>query len=484
MSKRWLVGVVALAVLLSWSVVMMAGQAKPNQIKFFHAMGGSRIPVIERMVADFNATHPDIEVTAVFNGSYRDNLQKTIEATAAGDTKAIPNIAQIFDVGTQEVLDSGVFALAGNVVKQCIASMQDLNSKGQLNTIDQAKLGELEGFNTSNFIPAIVNYYRAKDGTLTSFPWNSSNPIVFYNKTIFDKFGITMPEKPTFQDIIDIGNKLKATGQFDKGVINWPNHSWFVEEWFAEQGQDLVNNGNGRQGRPSHLNFDSKAAKTLYNWWGTLVKDGLYTNPGFEAWDEADRLFLAQQDPIEITSTSEVTILARDAFNNGFEVGTAFLPVPDNNNRNGVIIGGAALWLPAKQGAQNLCDAATFSVWMSETAQTIRWHQQSGYFPVTTQALSVLQAQGTFKARPNLKTALDQLTETKDNSATNGARIGAFLKVRTIVEHGFESLEADIKGGMPVVQAVDTELKAIGTKADKAICDYQKSIGVNNPGCA
>ena len=43
-----------------------------------------------------------------------------IQATASGDTKAILNIAQIFEVGTQQVLDSGVFALAGNVIKRCI----------------------------------------------------------------------------------------------------------------------------------------------------------------------------------------------------------------------------------------------------------------------------------------------------------------------------------------------------------------------------
>jgi len=453
MSRRWLAGFAMLLLVVAVSAGVMAQEV--NKIKFFHAMSGSRIPVIERLASDFNDTHPGIEVTAVFNGSYRDNLQATITATAAGDTQNIPNVAQIFEVGTQNVLDSGAFAAAEDVINQCGTT-----------------------FDKSSLIDAVSSYYQYASGKLLSFPWNSSTPILYFNKTAFDQAGATMPKEPTFQDIVDIGNKLKAAGLADIGAINWPNHSWFVEQWFAEQGQDLVDNGNGRNGRPSHLNFDSDAARALYTWWGNLVKDGLYTDPGFEAWDEANRLFIAQQNSMFITSTSDVTIITRDGFANGFEVGTAFLPVPDNAKRNGVAIGGASLWLPAKQGAQNLCDAATFASWLSQTAQTIRWHQQTGYFPVTKAAIDILKAEGSFADNPNLGTALDQLVATKVSTATQGAVMGSFLEVRSIIGHGFEALEADIKGGMDVGAAVEKALADMNTQADQAILDYQKSIGV------
>lgn len=76
--------VVALLVLLSISALAFA-QEKVIHITFWHAFGGGRMHLIERMVEDFNYTHPGIEVTAEYKGSYRDTLNAAILAAQQGN---------------------------------------------------------------------------------------------------------------------------------------------------------------------------------------------------------------------------------------------------------------------------------------------------------------------------------------------------------------------------------------------------------------
>ena len=40
-------------------------------------------------------------------------------------------------------------------------------------------------FDKSQYLPGIVAYYSKPDGTMLSFPYNSSSPILYYNKDIF-----------------------------------------------------------------------------------------------------------------------------------------------------------------------------------------------------------------------------------------------------------------------------------------------------------
>ena len=417
-------------------------------ITFWHAMSGWRIPVIEAMAADFNVQHPTIHVTAEYKGGYRDTLHAAIAAARAGKP---PHVVQIFEVGTRLAMDSGIFAPAQEVIEQCGIQV-----------------------NWDQYLDPVMSYYTI-GGAVHSFPWNSSNPILYYNKTILDQAGIEVPEKPTYEDIAEIGRQL-VDGGYAEFAITWPLHSWFVEQWFAEQGQELVNNQNGRTDRPTEIYLTSEAAKRIYNWWGQLYADKLWVNPGFEAWGEARRIFLSQKTAMLISSTSDVRFLTDAARENGFEVGTAYLPVPADVERQGVVIGGASLWIAKDVPEEERCAAAQFVLWMSATPQTIRWHQNTGYFPITKAAVEVLEQEGWFDQNPNFRTAFNQLLETKVSPATQGAVMGAFLEVRTIIGQAFEQVMADIDAGKSVEEAVDAALTAAKAKAEEAMAEYRKTV--------
>ena len=420
-----------------------------TQIAFWHAMGGWRIGVIERMCADFNEIFPQYEVVPEFKGSYRDTLNAAIAAARAG---APPGVVQIFEVGTRMAIDSGIFEPAQEVIEECGLDVD-----------------------WSQYIPATMSYYTI-DGVVYSFPFNSSNPILYYNKDIFEKAGIELPRKPTFKDIYEAAKKIVESGYATYG-ITWPVHSWFVEQWLAEQGQDLVDNENGQAGRPTQTYLLSDAAKRIFIWWGKLYKEGLYAPTSFEAWGEAKRNFLAQQAAMLIYSTSDVANMRAQALDAGFHVRTAYFPVPAEVERHGVIIGGGSLWIAKDLTPEQKKAAAEFVLWISSVAQTIRWHQLTGYFPIKLTAVQALEEEGWYKRFPDFRTAMDQLQETVVCPATKGAKIGAFLEVREHIGKAFYRMKELIDQGKSVEEAAEIALKEAKAKADKAICEYREAIG-------
>ncbi len=419
------------------------------QINFWNVLGGWRTPILEGLVTDFNLQHPGIAVVNEFKGSYRDLIQAAIQSTAAGEP---PHISQIFEAGTQLALDTEIWMPAEDAVAQCGLE------------VDWDK-----------YLDAPLNYYTI-EGKHYSFPWNTSSPIMYYNKDILDAAGLEMPKDPTFEDIEVIGRALVDGGYVEYAFAGL-NHSWFYENWIATQGGNLVDQNNSQDGRVTEVLWDSEEAKRTFTWYLQLYKDGLLIDSGIEAWGEVNRIFLSQQAAMMMYSTSAVLKVESDARENGFEANTAYIPAPADVERQGVVIGGASLYVAKGLPQDELCAATEFMLWISATPQTIRFHQSAGYFPSTKQAVDVLEAEGWFSDHPDQQTAIDQLTETKVGPATQGAKFGALLEVRTIIEKQWEQMMADVDAGMSVEDAVEKNLAAAKEASDVAIADYNATIG-------
>ncbi len=410
-------------------------------IDFWHAFGGGRKLLIERMVADYNYTHPGVYVRVENKGSYRDTLNAAILAAQQGNA---PHVVQIFEIGSQLALDSGIFMPIQDVVKG-------------------------PEFQPDDYIPAVANYYKI-NGKFNSLPWNSSNPILYYNKDIFRAAGLD-PEKPpqTFEEMLDVCNTIVSSGAA-KNCISWPLHGWFFEQWMANMGAELANNGNGRDARATEVYLDGDAAKTIVSWWKEMYDKGYYAYSGkLEDWDGADAIFVSGQAAMEITSTSDVVNRQRDAAENGFELGTSYLPYPASSERQGVVVGGASIWLTKDHPDNELQAAKDFMIWFTNTENAVRWHKATGYFPVRKSAVDVLEVENWFERNPAYRAAFDQLLQTKETKATQGALIGAFPEVRTIIEQAIEKVLAG-------EATVDEALSAAKKDADKAIQDYNKSV--------
>ncbi len=123
---------------------------------------------LNNQVEAFNESQDAYEVKPVFQGTYEEALTKF---NAVAGSEDAPAIMQTFEVGTKYMIDSNK-----------ITPVQDF--------IDQ------ENFDTSVWEENILSYYQV-DGTQYSMPFNSSTPVLIYNKDAFEKSRARPRQSPT-----------------------------------------------------------------------------------------------------------------------------------------------------------------------------------------------------------------------------------------------------------------------------------------------
>lgn len=408
------------------------------EIEFWHGLGGDLGQMVDELASEFSAQSDNITVEAIEQGSYRETMNQTINAVRAGDP---PGLAQVFEVGTKQSLDSGAFVPVEELIPD-------------------------DRINYDNFLDGVLDYYRV-DGLLHSMPFNSSNALMLYNKDAFDEAGLD-PESPpeTLAEVTSYSEQLMDAG-YNYG-ITWPNHSWFVEQMFAMQDQVLVNESNGRDGSPTQAFLSSEAGIRMFEWWQDLDEMGAYLSTGIEAWGEAQQGFFTEEAPMVLYSTSSINPMLQGAADNEFEAAAAPLPAPDGD-RAGVTIGGGSVWIPAGQDQAEQEAAVEFLLWLVEPEQQASWHQNTGYFPIREESIENLESEGFYDENPDFRVALDQLQNGRDTPATRGAIMGPFLDARTTVAEA----SVQVLDGNPV----EDVLSAANDDIEEALTDYNERQG-------
>ena len=414
-----------------------ADSAEPTEIQFWHAFSDApRSGWIADRAAEWSEANPEFNVVTERKGSYRETLQAAVLAARQNDA---PHLVQLFEVGSQLAVDAGIFK----------------------------PVGEVGGIPASDYIEPVLNYYTI-DSQIYSIPFNSSSPILYYNKDKMAEAGLD-PESPpeTFEEVIAMLEQAQEAG-VEGAKIGFNLHSWFFEQWMAEQGAPLVNNDNGRADRATEVNLTSDAAYNIVNWIDELNKRDMYTYTGrLEDWSGSDAIFQEGEAMFHITSTADLGNIG-SAVEGSFELGTGLLPIPADATRNGVVIGGASVWLLDGHPTRELEAARDFVLFMTNTENMVSWHKLTGYYPVRNSSVEQLEDEGWFEEDPNAFTAFDQLLNTVPNSATAGALMGSFLDTRTIVE---EAIQKVLQGG-----DVTAAMEEAKTLADDRLREYNANL--------
>ncbi|MFC5588836.1 ABC transporter substrate-binding protein [Sporosarcina soli] len=374
-------------------------------IDFWHAMSGSGQESLDAIVAGFNESQDKYEVKAEFQGSYEESLTKL---RSVGGTKDAPAITQVFEVGTKYMIDSGY-----------IEPMQSFIDK------DNYDLSQLE--------ENILNYYKV-DGELYSMPFNSSTPVMIYNKDAFKEAGLDPEKAPeTFSEVIDAAAKLKTDDMYGFSMLTY---GWFFEQLVATQGGLYVNEDNGRSGDASEALFNGPEGLNVFNFLDTMNKAGTFGNFGTN-WDDIRAAFSTGKVAMYMDSSAGVA----GAINNApFEVGVAYIPHADEVQRNGVVIGGASLWM-SKGIAENEQEAAwEFMKYLTTPEVQAKWHLDTGYFAINPKAYEEENVKEKWAEFPQFKVTVDQLQDTVPGLATQGALISVFPESRQQIVTALEDL--------------------------------------------
>lgn len=409
-----------------------ASEVDGTEISFWHSMGGVNGQAIDTLVKKFNDENEyGITVKAQYQGEYDDSLNK-LKSAQIGNMGA--DLVQVYEIGSRFMIESG-----------WITPMQ------QMIDADSYDLSQIE--------PNLAAYYTI-DNQLYSMPFNSSTPIMYYNKEMFEKAGITeIPD--SLEGIEAVGEKLLNEGGAGQ-VISLGIYGWFFEQFIGKQGLEYANNGNGRTEAATAVAFDSNgAAANILTAWKSLYDKGYAPNVG-KGGDAGLADFSAGKSAITLGSTASLKQILQDV-NGKFEVGTAYFPKVKSTDEGGVSIGGASLWALNNNDAKKTRATWEFVKFLISPESQAYWNAQTGYFPVTTAAQEEPVFKENVEKYPQFQTAIDQLHDS--SSKYVGALLSVFPEARATVESEIENL---LNGNTDVKTAVKNMADAI----NKSIEEY------------
>ncbi|GGY23023.1 sn-glycerol-3-phosphate ABC transporter substrate-binding protein UgpB [Paludibacterium paludis] len=407
----------------------LAGAAHATtEIQFWHAMEGPLGDRVNAIAQDFNASQKDYKVVPVFKGNYDEVLSGAIAAFRSGNA---PHIVQVFEVGTATMMQ------AGKAIKPVGQVMKDAG----------------EPFDEKLFIPAVAGYYSdAKTGHLVSMPFNSSTPILYYNKDAFRKAGLN-PEQPprTWPELAQAAAKLKASGMSCGYTTGW--QGWVLLENFSTW-HDLpfASKDNGFGGAGAELRFNSPAHVRHIEFLAKMVKDGTFSYVGRK--DEATPKFYSGECGIMTGSSGSQAAVRKNA---KFAFGMGMMPYyPDMKGApQNAIIGGASLWVMGGKSAAEYKGVARFLKRVAAPEVAAAWHQQTGYLPVTGAAFELTRKQGFYEKNPGADIAARQMMNKPPKSYTRGLRLGYMPQIRSVVDEELESVWSGKQQARPALdQAV------------------------------
>lgn len=409
-----------------------ASEVEGTEISFWHSMGGVNGQAIDTLVQKFNDENQlGITVNAQYQGEYDDSLNK-LKSAQIGNMGA--DLVQVYEIGTRFMIESG-----------WIIPMQEMVDA------DQYDVSEIE--------PNLAAYYTI-DGQLYSMPFNSSTPIMYYNKDMFEKAGITeIPD--SLEAIKEVGDRLVQDGGAGE-AISLGIYGWFFEQFIGKQGLEYADNGNGRKEAATAVAFDENgAAKNILTAWKELSDKGLAPNVG-KGGDAGLADFSAGKSAITLGSTASLKQILQDV-NGKFEVGTAYFPKIKSSDIGGVSIGGASLWALNNNDPKKARATWEFIKFLVSAQSQAYWNAQTGYFPVTTAAHQEEVFKDNIAQYPQFETAIDQLHDSAPEYA--GALLSVFPEARATVESQIESM---LNGK----QDVDTTVKNMADSINKSIEEY------------
>ncbi len=419
-----------------------AGKAKgPVEIYWWHAMGGANGEKIDQIATAFNERQSDYKVIPVNKGSYSDTMTAGIAAFRSGEQ---PHIIQVYEVGT------GTMMAAKGAIKPVYQLMEEAGAD----------------FDPSAYLGTVTGYYTTSQGQMLSMPFNSSTPVMYYNKDAFAAAGLD-PENPpqTWEEVAEVSRIL-----VDKGVVSagftttWP--SWLmVENFSAIHNIPLSTRSNGFDGMDAEFVFNKTLVVKQHEMLAKWQKENIFKYGGRQS--TAGPLFNSGEVAMTFGSSAGYSGYKQNC---DFNFGTSYLPywASDVDGIQNSIIGGASLWVFEGHTDVEYKGVAEFFSYLSSAEVQADWHQFTGYLPITYAAYDLTKSQGFYDTNPGTETALIQMTTNQPTANSKGLRFGNYNQIRDIIN---DEQEAIFAGEKTAQQGMDDAVK----RANELLRQFEKA---------
>lgn len=402
-----------IALSLAGAFITTGAAHAATDITFWHSMEGALGERVSDLVNEFNASQSDYVVNASYKGAYGESMNAGIAAFRGGNA---PDILQVFEVGTATMM----------------------YAKGAVKPIQEMSEDVGDPINPDDFLGAVASYYSSPEGKLVSMPFNSSTPVFYYNKDLFEKAGLDADNPPkTWEDVAEAGRKLREAGVECGYTTSWP--AWIQLETFgAWHNVPYASQDNGFGGLDARLQIDEDLYVKHMTFLADMAKEGTFTYGG--RGDAPNSLFTSGRCGMFTGSSGNRANIQKVG---DFEFGTSSLPYHDGTDGapQNTIIGGASLWVFANKSPEVYKGVTQFFKFLASPEKAAQWHQQTGYVPVTKAGYEATQASGYYDQNPGSDVAVKQLDATTTENS-RGIRLGYLPQIREIEDGTMEAIFA------------------------------------------
>lgn len=366
MSRNLRISIAASFVALAASTI--AAQAQTT-VSFWHSFNNRAGEALEEIIANYEAANPDVDIQGEYVGNYNDIVARLQAAIPANRAPAAVIL---------EVTRYGLFADGGVLV--------DLTPYFEADPLKD----ELYDYAREIGVIGDKNYI---------VPFNSSTPVLYYNKDIFTRAGIGgEPELGTFDDILKAAQTITET-LGSQGITGIAAPGQFAR-WglVMANGSDLIDSMTGE------ILLDDPKTIEAYEWMASLVDEHKVASAdGVTEEDNGRDAFLAGKVGIMMNSTGNY-VGAREAL--GDKLGV--LPMPCNPDCS-VPIGGAGIGILAS-APQDVQDAAyDFVSYAASAEANAIWFAATGYLPINKNSAEQPVAAEALASQPGIDVAIKSL---------------------------------------------------------------------------
>jgi sn-glycerol 3-phosphate transport system substrate-binding protein len=409
--RKMMTGVLALAAATGFAGSAVAQQRV--EIQFWHAMGGVLGERVDEIVKRFNDSQAKYTVVATNKGNYDEVINGVI---AAYRSKKQPHLVQIYERGFMTML-----------LSDAIVPVQDLLTEKK------------KQIDWSDFIKPVASYYQYK-GKLMSMPFNSSTPILWYNKEHFEKAGFAAPAE-TWQELEKQLYAIKSKGISECGSSLANDFFWsLIENYSAINDQPFGTKANGYDGLDTEFVYNKtlvvQQTTRLKKW----VDDGVMQIAGQGL--NPEQLFTSGKCSTFFASTAAHGSVEREA---KIKWSATYLPHEENVTARNSTIGGATIWTLKGHKAEDYDGVADFLTFLASPDLQVWWSKATGYVPITNKAYQAAKAEGYYTANPTREIAILQLNRGTPTDNSRGFHFGNFTQTTFALRQELESVFANKK---------------------------------------
>ena len=331
------------------TTVVSASASLAVDLEFYFpvAVGGAAADTIEQLTAEYATANPDVNITAIYAGSYSDAGQKALTAARGGNP---PQLSVLLSTQMFTLIDEDV-----------IVPFDDFLT-------DKEKAEWIGGF-----YPSFLENSQT-GGKTYGIPFQRSTPVLYWNKEAFAAAGLDQEVAPAnWDEMVEMGKALTLkddSGNVTQWGVRIPSAGfpyWLFQGLSTPAGAILANSDGNK------VNFnDAKVVEALEYLVALSAEHGIM-QPGSIEWGATPKAFFEGETAMMWTTTGNLTNVRNNA---PFDFGVAMLPAKE---RRGAPTGGGNFYL-FKDSTDEQKDAAVdFVQWITAPEQAATWSIATGY---------------------------------------------------------------------------------------------------------